>query len=320
VGDERRPALLLAFDGSRPAEDAIRTAAAFFPRASAVVLSVWASLQASAMSRIGLPDALIAEGLAALNDEARDEAHGRAHEGARIAREAALRAEPIETVQRGTTAATIVAVAEEHDARAIVVGTRGRSAVKSAILGSVTYGVLNASTRPVLVARDPAERTPRPDHGPVVLCFDGSAPARHAVTRAGGLLAGARAIVVHVWQPYAAGTLLRTARDPMLTPKLRELVSDLNDADRQEAEAVAAEGTDLAMAASLEATPLAVAERDGTWQTLADVARDEEARLIVAGTRGRSVLSSLVIGSVSHGLLHHADRPLLIVPPERDRD
>jgi nucleotide-binding universal stress UspA family protein len=43
-------------------------------------------------------------------------------------------------------------------------------------------------------------------------------------------------------------------------------------------------------------------------------AREEEAELIVTGRRGRGGFAELVLGSTSHALSHHADRPLVIVP------
>ena len=45
----------------------------------------------------------------------------------------------------------VLAVADEHDASLVVVGSRGRSAIRSAVLGSVSYGIVHHSTRPVLV-------------------------------------------------------------------------------------------------------------------------------------------------------------------------
>ena len=37
--------------------------------------------------------------------------------------------------------------------------------------------------------------------------------------------------------------------------------------------------------------------------------------IIVLGARGLSTFKSLVLGSVSHGVVQHAHRPVLIVPP-----
>lgn len=42
------------------------------------------------------------------------------------------------------------------------------------------------------------------------------------------------------------------------------------------------------------------------------------ARLVVVGQRGRTGLSSLVLGSVSRAVVEQSDRPVLVAPPERE--
>jgi nucleotide-binding universal stress UspA family protein len=53
----------------------------------------------------------------------------------------------------GVTVDEIIAVADAKKADLIVVGSRGRGTVASAVLGSVSKGVLNHAKRPVLIVR-----------------------------------------------------------------------------------------------------------------------------------------------------------------------
>jgi nucleotide-binding universal stress UspA family protein len=56
-------------------------------------------------------------------------------------------------VVAGLPAEEIVAYADNHDIDLTVVGSRGRGAVASAVLGSVSQAVVHESRRPVLVVR-----------------------------------------------------------------------------------------------------------------------------------------------------------------------
>jgi nucleotide-binding universal stress UspA family protein len=47
---------------------------------------------------------------------------------------------------------------------------------------------------------------------------------------------------------------------------------------------------------------------------LMEAARTEGAALVVTGRRGHGGFKALLLGSTSHHLSHHLDRPLVIVP------
>ena len=52
-------------------------------------------------------------------------------------------------------------------------------------------------------------------------------------------------------------------------------------------------------------------------QAVMTVADREHADMIVVGRRGRGTFAEALLGSVSHRLAHHAQRPVVIIPPPK---
>jgi nucleotide-binding universal stress UspA family protein len=147
--------------GSRPeAETALREAVALFGHQPLIVASVWEpGLATMALvpppGELGysyLPDP---EDVAAIDRAESSRATDVAEAGARLARELGATAEPLAVPDSVDIAETLVEIADERDARAIVVGSRGLGAIKARVLGSTSRKLLHGTHRPVLVVRAP---------------------------------------------------------------------------------------------------------------------------------------------------------------------
>ena len=146
----------------------------------------------------------------------------------------------------------------------------------------------------------------------IVLGYDGSADSRAAIEHAGSLLGGQAATVLTVWEPFLE-VLTRTSYGSPMAIGVIDIES-IDAANRDGALDRAKEGAELARGAGLDAT----ARSDTRKTTIADaiiaVADELDAAAIVVGSRGLTGVKSLLLGSVSHGLIQHADRPVIVVP------
>jgi nucleotide-binding universal stress UspA family protein len=157
-------------------------------------------------------------------------------------------------------------------------------------------------------AVDPAGHTRTAD-GPLVLCYDGSEDAKHAIEHAGRVLGGRDALVVTVWQPTPA---LGSSASGGAT----ESTSAFVEVDRAAAdlgERVARDGVRIAQQAGLHPNPVAVEATAPVWKTIVEIADRHDAAIIAIGSRGLTGLRPLLLGSVSSAIVHHADRPTLVI-------
>lgn len=141
--------------------------------------------------------------------------------------------------------------------------------------------------------------------GPILVCYDGSPGAQHAIAVAGTLFAGRRAVILDVGpldlvaETYAAGSLG---------------ASDIGNAVYEGTLEQAEAGAALARQAGFDAEPRATVDAP-TWRGITDVANEIDAAVIVLGSEGRTGLAELLDGSVSHDVAEHASRPVLVIPP-----
>jgi nucleotide-binding universal stress UspA family protein len=146
--------------------------------------------------------------------------------------------------------------------------------------------------------------------GPLLLCYDRSDDARHAIDYAGKLFAGKRALVVTVWRPAVGLGGLGVAGE---TAGMVDFF-ELDQVAAEHAGRVAEEGVRIAQAAGLEADSLVVKAEGSVWKAIVETAAQHDAASIVMGSRGLTGLRSMLLGSVSNGVVHHAERPSLVIP------
>jgi nucleotide-binding universal stress UspA family protein len=145
--------------------------------------------------------------------------------------------------------------------------------------------------------------------GPLLFCYDGSEDAKHAIERAGGLLAARHALVLTVWQPTA---LLGSFAWSGATADMVDYVA-LDRAAAEDGGRVADRGVRIAQEAGLEAEPVAIKSAGAVWETIIEIADRHDAAAIVMGSRGLTAVGRMLLGSVSSAVMHRADRPTMVV-------
>jgi nucleotide-binding universal stress UspA family protein len=153
------------------------------------------------------------------------------------------------------------------------------------------------------------------DSHPLLIGFDGTPRSERAIREAAALFAPRAAIVVVVWEAgrgFEAATLSVKALE---LPKKRADVSSAFEAEKaayEAAQQLADRGATLARQAGLDADGLAVADDAGVADTLARLAREQDATAVAIGDRPHGDLRRLVLGSTLTGLLRRAPCPVVV--------
>ncbi|MFC4149697.1 universal stress protein [Micromonospora mangrovi] len=282
-------AVVVGVDGSEPARRAVRLAAAEAARRNRPLRVVhgfiWPLLRVPVDGVAGGPAG------GGLRHQAQELVAAAVAEAEAVAPELRVTGEIID----GEAAAVLLG--ETPTATMIVLGDRGLGGFGALVLGSVAIQVAAYADCPVLVARG----APR-SAGPVVVGVDGSALSRAAVEFAAeeAALRGAPLHAVHAYTHPASGG----------PGDMQPLVYEENQLRGEEDRIVAESLTGLAD--RYPQVPVTRETRHGRpVSVLTEASRG--AQLVVVGNQGRRELSGLLLGSVSQGVLHHADCPVAVV-------
>lgn len=207
----------------------------------------------------------------------------------------------LEIVTRHPSGDVVETLAKESDtAHIIVTGSRGRGGFSGLVLGSTSLRLTTRSKAPVVVIPGPSETT----YGEVVVGIDGSEQSEHALRYAfeEADVRKARLSAVRVLEHpefygpaggYGEWMLHATrATEQLMAEEVKPLREKFPEVE-----------VDLKALKGHPAGALRLAA--------------QRADLLVVGNRGRGVARSLLLGSVSHGVLHHAPCPVAVVGNRR---
>jgi nucleotide-binding universal stress UspA family protein len=210
----------------------------------------------------------------------------------------------VETViLHGRPATMIIEEARDFAAEVVMVGSRGHGAIATLILGSVSAEVVDHAPSPVLVAR-------RPNLSHVVMATDGSPSARAAedVVAGWSVFEGLPVDVVSVAdavRPWASGIA------PGFQRHAREAYAQELDEVSQVAESVAGDAANRLRESGRLAE--ALVRRGDPAAEIVALAEERRADLVVLGSRGRSALAEIVLGSVARNVLAGSKASVLVV-------
>lgn len=145
-----------------------------------------------------------------------------------------------------------------------------------------------------------------PTAGPLLLAYDGSEHARHAIEAAGALVEpGRRAVLLYVYKPTERGLGVAQA---ITGGRIDAPVSS-----EPEAHDVLEAGAGVAREAGFEVDARLVTADGPTAAIIAATADEVDAPAIVMGQRGHGGVKSALFGSVSRDVVNADHRPVLLV-------
>jgi nucleotide-binding universal stress UspA family protein len=223
----------------------------------------------------------------------------------------------------GNPAATLNAHAAEIHADLMLIGAKGLRATLGILLGGVAQQVVEYSTCPVLVVRAPYHGLTR-----ILLVTDGSEQSKHTLSylappcpdgsrrRCSWLPMDAQVCAMHVLPPPIPEGVVAPAwalgPEVLYPTQVTPIDKKAVEAEEQrQGERLLEETRHLLSLADLQ-TKVELARGDAATEIIKYI-RENEIDMVVCGSRGRSAISSWLLGSVSRKLVHYAGCSVLIV-------
>jgi nucleotide-binding universal stress UspA family protein len=212
-------------------------------------------------------------------------------------------------VVRGRPASALLDEANGMQPDLIVIGSRGHGPLATVLVGSVSAEVVDHAPCPVLVARTSAAHR-------LIVGVDGSASAQRAIATLSTwpIFAGLPARVVAVAEPPAGWAVSISAA---FYPAWVELRDSTIGARRGQLEQIAERACEDLAGVGLKST--AELREGDPADELLHAAGEDDADLIVVGSRGLSGLTRLALGSVARKVLLHTHASVLVVREPRAR-
>jgi nucleotide-binding universal stress UspA family protein len=209
-------------------------------------------------------------------------------------------------IAEGNPLATIAAEADALDAHLVVLGARGESFLRHALLGSTAARLLRKSSRrPVLVVK----QAPHEAYRSVLVAVDFSPVSLHAIRMAKQLAPDADLVLLHAFElPYEGKLALAGVEEEVI----RRLVATESEVRRQRLR-------DLAATAGL--APIDYSGRilhGDPAQQIAAIEQEYDCDLTVVGKHGSHVAEELLLGSVTKHVLAESQCDVLVICDPRD--
>jgi nucleotide-binding universal stress UspA family protein len=206
----------------------------------------------------------------------------------------------------------ILTHAQERNPDLIVMGAKGLRSTMAILLGGVAQHVVEYATCPVLIVRAPYRGFHK-----ILLVADGSPSSQSAARHLGKFPLAEKADVhiMHVLPPLPRPAIVEpyygTWQSLYVSYPTKEEEDALRKKETKSGQALLERTRKLVQRYGIE--PTLVLGRGDAATEIIDHVRKNDIELIVAGSRGMSQITNLLMGSVTRKLVHYSDCSVLIV-------